>query len=225
VPLAIRRQGRRHTLHCGAARHLQHHSVIMCTRHARERTPWLCEETRILYTASRTAARHYSINRRDTQARAMRIVTHVLRTSDPKIWQQLMSNRKAFDLKMLCAWHNGILAAFSLVVFLGQCYETYVESNVRCDMPAHKWTLAASFSHGFGFSPHHPRRHPPSQPSFSTLCPRSTLPSPWFSSSRAMPPPPPAPSLDSSLPQAGCNPTQDCTEVIPKSCCLGVACL
>ena len=58
----------------------------------------------------------------------------------------MMSNQKAFDLKMACAWHNGILAVFSLVVFLGQCYETYVESNVRYDMPAHKWTLKDLFS-------------------------------------------------------------------------------
>ena len=34
------------------------------------------------------------------------------------------------DLKMVSAWHNGILAAFSLVVFVGQGYETYIESKV-----------------------------------------------------------------------------------------------
>lgn len=117
----------------------------------------------------------------------------------------MMSNRKAFDLKMACAWHNGILAVFSLVVFLGQCYETYVESNVRYDMPAHKWTLKDLFS------------PPPSVSAISLSLYISShgLPSTFFH--LAPSPSPPAPSLHFYLPQARCNHTQNCTQMISTS--------
>jgi hypothetical protein len=44
--------------------------------------------------------------------------------------QYWMRNRKAYELKSVCAVHNGLLAAFSLVVLIGQSYATWIESEV-----------------------------------------------------------------------------------------------
>ncbi len=43
-----------------------------------------------------------------------------------------MRNRKALELKMISAVHNGLLSLFSLVVFCGQAYETALAVNVGC---------------------------------------------------------------------------------------------
>lgn len=48
--------------------------------------------------------------------------------------QFIMRSRKAYELKMATAVHNGLLAAFSLVVFVGQTYETWKASQVSCPL-------------------------------------------------------------------------------------------
>lgn len=45
--------------------------------------------------------------------------------------QRFMRNRKALELKGVSAVHNGALSLFSLMVFVGQAYETVLAVNVR----------------------------------------------------------------------------------------------
>lgn len=59
--------------------------------------------------------------------------------------QYIMRSRKAYELKMATAVHNGLLAAFSLVVFVGQTYETWKASQVSC--PLSELYIWGGFSH------------------------------------------------------------------------------